>query len=189
MGPVRLASGEWLHRECEIVLASAEIIEKSRTRIQRARARLDRFQIAHPPPVGAHEEPAAPGMLEGVSLLAVDDDLACLRAYARLLRAEGANVAVAAGAREGLTAFHATRPKVVLTDLAMPGEDGCWLMREIRDVSGDRARRPRALVVTAHTDPSEQARCLASGFDAFLAKPVDPALLVAVVAGLRGAVA
>lgn len=125
-----------------------------------------------------------PGALAGVRVLVVDDDAACRRAYQRLFAAAGATVETAPRAQEGLAVFGRTRPHVVVSDLVMPGEDGCWLMRRIRAALGPTAKRPRAIVVTGRADERERTRCLAAGFDAFLTKPVDPAVLFDVVAWL-----
>lgn len=124
------------------------------------------------------------GELAGVRVLVVDDDPACLRAFGRLLMAAGATVETAPGAQQGLAAFHRTRPHVVVSDLVMPDEDGCWLMRRIRAAVGRTTRPPRAVVVTGQPDERQRTRCLAAGFDAFLLKPVDPSVLCDVVAWL-----
>jgi CheY-like chemotaxis protein len=124
------------------------------------------------------------GELAGVRVLVVDDDAACRRAYRRLLTAAGAIVETAPGAEQALAMFHRMRPHVVVSDLVMPGEDGCWLMRRIRAAVGRTGKRPRAVVVTGLAVERERTRCLAAGFDAFLTKPVDPSVLSDLVAWL-----
>jgi CheY-like chemotaxis protein len=125
-----------------------------------------------------------PGILAGVRVLVVDDAAACRRAYKQLFTVAGATVETARRAQDAFVAFCRTRPHVVVSDLVMPGEDGCWLMRRIRAAVGSTERRPRAIVVTGRADERERTRCLAAGFDAFLTKPVDPILLLDVVAWL-----
>lgn len=115
-------------------------------------------------------------------VLVVDDDVSCRRAYRRLFEVAGATVATAAQAQQALAAFYYLRPHVVVSDLVMPGEDGCWLMSRILAAVGGTDRRPRGVVVTSHDD--ERARCLAAGFDVFLLKPADPVVLSSVVARL-----
>jgi CheY-like chemotaxis protein len=119
-----------------------------------------------------------------VRILVVDDDDGCCRAYSRLFTAAGATVETATGAQQALATFHRTQPHVVVSDLVMPGEDGCWLMRRLRAAAGRMARRPRGVVVTGHADERQRRRCLAAGFDAFLIKPADPGVLVDVVVWL-----
>lgn len=96
----------------------------------------------------------------------------------------GATVETSVGARPGLATFRRMRPHVVVSDLVMPGEDGCWLMRRILAAVRGGERRPRGIVVTGHSDERERERCRAAGFDAFLTKPVDPVALFDVVARL-----
>jgi CheY-like chemotaxis protein len=139
--------------------------------------------FALPQPMPSDTQPRS-GELAGVRILVVDDDAACRRAYRRLLTAAGATVETAPGAQQGLATFHRTRPHVVVSDLSLPGEDGCWLMRRIRAAVGRTAGRPRAVVVTGQAVERERTRCLAAGFDAFLTKPVDPGVLFDVVAWL-----
>jgi CheY-like chemotaxis protein len=123
------------------------------------------------------------GELAGVRVLVVDDDAGCRQSCRRLLEVAGATVETAAEARQGLATFYRMRPHVVVSDLVMPGEDGCWLMCRIL-AAVDGGRRPRGVVVTGHADQRERVRCLAAGFDAFLAKPIDPTVLIDVVARL-----
>jgi CheY-like chemotaxis protein len=125
-----------------------------------------------------------PGILAGVRVLVVDDAAACRRAHKQLFTVAGATVETARRAQDAFAAFCRTRPHVVVSDLVMPGEDGCWLMRRIRAAVGPTERRPRGIVVTGRADERERTRCLAAGFDAFLTKPVDPILLSDVVAWL-----
>jgi DNA-binding NtrC family response regulator len=72
-------------------------------------------------------ETSSRGVLTGVRVLVVDDDAACRRAFRRLLAAAGATVMTAPGAQQGLATFQRMRPDVVVSDLVMAGEDGCWL--------------------------------------------------------------
>ncbi len=117
-------------------------------------------------------------------ILVVDDDGACCRAYRRLLVSAGATVETAPDAQQALATFSWMRPHVVVSDLSMPGEDGCRLMRRIRAAVGGTVKRPRAVVVTGQPDERQRTRCLSAGFDAFLLKPVDPTVLFDVVAWL-----
>ena len=72
----------------------------------------------------------------------------------------------------------------MVSDLVMPGEDGCWLMRCILVAASCTERRPRGVIVTGDSEERARARCLAAGFDAFLTKPVNPVVLADVVARL-----
>jgi CheY-like chemotaxis protein len=130
------------------------------------------------------EIPRRSDELAGVRILVVDDDEAFRRANQRLLEFAGATVATAAGAQEGLAMFGRTRPHVVVSDIVMPGEDGCWLMRHIRAAVDGTGWRSGGIALTGCSDDETRARCLAAGFDAFLTKPVPPRVLFDVIGWL-----
>ena len=65
-------------------------------------------------------------------------------------------------------------------------EDGHALIRRLRRTPGRAARVP-AVALTAYARPADRATALDAGFDAYLAKPVEPATLIDVVAGFAGA--
>jgi CheY-like chemotaxis protein len=129
--------------------------------------------------------PAEPApALYGVRVVVVEDDDDCRLLFKLSLELAGASVVTAAGAREALRLVAETRPHVLVSDMTMPGEDGCWLLQHVRAAGDSAGRRLAAIVVTAHTSDSVRARCMAAGFDAFLAKPIDPDELCDAVARL-----
>jgi len=129
--------------------------------------------------------PAEPAPdLYGVRVVVVEDDDDCRLLFTTSLELAGARVATAAGAREAVRLVAETRPHVLVSDLTMPGEDGCWLLQHVRAAADRTRRRLAAIVVTAHTSDSIRARCLAAGFDVFLTKPIDPKELCEAVARL-----
>lgn len=71
---------------------------------------------------------------------------------------------------------------MVLSDIEMDGEDGYALIRKLRALPGDRGGQTPAAGLTASS--TDRARVLQSGFQEFLAKPVDARTLVNVVAHL-----
>ena len=73
---------------------------------------------------------------------------------------------------------------VVLTDLSMPGDDGFALLHRVRTEVHPAGRPIRLVAVTAHARPEDREKCLAAGFDAFVAKPVDLDHVIDVIAGL-----
>jgi DNA-binding NtrC family response regulator len=70
-----------------------------------------------------------PGILAGVRVLVVDNDAACRRAHKQLFTLAGATVETARRAQDAFVAFCRTRPHLVVSDLVMLGEDGCWMLR------------------------------------------------------------
>ncbi len=131
----------------------------------------------------------APGgvpSLTGLHVLVVDDDADTLDAVRHILEQSGAQVSTAGSAAAAFESLAARPPDVLLSDIGMPGEDGMSLIRRIRALEPGRGGDVQAAAVTAYTQPADRERALASGFQAFLTKPVDPWELTAVVARLAG---
>ncbi|HEY3065616.1 MAG TPA: response regulator [Methylomirabilota bacterium] len=117
-------------------------------------------------------------------VLVIDGDDECRAMFRAIFESSGATVATATGARDGVRAFHAFAPDVVVSDLAIPDEDGYRLVREIRDIAARAGRRLHAIAVTAYTDRHTMRRAVGAGFHAYLEKPVDPWELCAMVASV-----
>ena len=66
----------------------------------------------------------------------------------------------------------------------MPDEDGYSLIRSLRPLAGDRGGATPAVALTAYVRAQDRMRAVDAGFHTFVAKPVDPAELISVVAGL-----
>jgi CheY-like chemotaxis protein len=77
---------------------------------------------------------------------------------------------------------------VLVSDLAMPDEDGYALIRKVRARSADQGGTVPAAALTAYARAEDRNRVLASGFQRHLPKPIDPSDLVRVVASLAGRV-
>jgi signal transduction histidine kinase/ActR/RegA family two-component response regulator len=128
--------------------------------------------------------PAAAAPLRGVQLLMVDDDQDALDMLSLLLADAGASVRTATSAAEALALLRWIRPDVLLSDLAMPDEDGYSLIRSLRMVERESGRRTPAVALTAYVRVQDRARAVDAGFDVFVEKPVDPEELVSVIGGL-----
>jgi CheY-like chemotaxis protein len=116
-----------------------------------------------------------------LEVLVVDDDPAARELLAAVLAERGARVQTAASAAEARCALARCRPDVVISDLGMPREDGCEMMRHIRQLEPAHGGRVPAVAVTARAGRDARARALASGFDAVVPKPVDLNELLATV--------
>ena len=103
---------------------------------------------------------------------------------AQILRHCGAQVEVAASVREALASITRARPDVIVSDVAMPDEDGFDLVRIVREMSGNGDQMIPTLALTAYAREEDRIRCLSAGFHAHVAKPVEPGELSAVVAHL-----
>jgi DNA-binding response OmpR family regulator len=111
--------------------------------------------------------------LEGVVVVAVEDDPDALDLLKIAMEQAGALVVPASDAKAALETLGRVRPTVLVSDLTMPRHDGAWLVSEARR-AGLLAGVP-ALVVTAITMTPQQVQ--EAGFDAYLPKPVDPDVL------------
>jgi len=125
-----------------------------------------------------------PGALTGIHLLIVDDDRDMREALQYLLESYGAEVTTAASAPEALAALERSRPDVLLSDIAMPGESGYDLMRKLAAREGKDA--PPAAALSSYAKEADHQQAVAAGFRILLAKPIEPAALIAVVAELAG---
>ncbi|MBM4441193.1 MAG: response regulator [Candidatus Rokubacteria bacterium] len=122
--------------------------------------------------------------LVGLHVLVVDDDPEARTLMQTVLEYAGALVTLVPGAREALRSLHRVTPDVLVTDIAMPDENGYWLIREVRALGAVTGHRLPTIAITAHSDAHGPERTLAAGFDAHLRKPVDPWELCRVIAAL-----
>jgi signal transduction histidine kinase/ActR/RegA family two-component response regulator len=121
-------------------------------------------------------------VLEGLHVLVVDDDEDTRELLAAVLGRAGARVTKAASAAEALEAAALLKPDVLLADIGMPGEDGYSLIRKVRALGagGD----VPAAALTAYARSEDRTKALRSGFQLHLAKPIDPAALMAGIVAL-----
>jgi CheY-like chemotaxis protein len=94
-----------------------------------------------------------------------------------VLEAAGAQVCAAASADEALASALDVVPDALISDIAMPGQDGYSLLQHINAGLGTRAPRAR-IALTAFAAPRDREKSLAAGFQRHVAKPCDPVALV-----------
>jgi CheY-like chemotaxis protein len=123
-------------------------------------------------------------ILVGRTVLVVDDDPDIRDLLATALGLCGAAVLSAASARQALAFLDTVVPDALISDLAMPGEDGLWLVSEMRKLPHHRGGRVPAIAVTAHGRAYSQTVALRAGFQVYLTKPVEPEDLCSGVAQL-----
>lgn len=129
---------------------------------------------------------SALGLLSGVSVLVVDDELDARELVAEAFKSVGAVVYPAASAQDALSVLTSARPDVLVSDIGMPHEDGYALMRRVRSLPADQGGEIPALALTAYARTADAERAFEAGYQRHVAKPVDPLLLVELVAGLVG---
>jgi CheY-like chemotaxis protein len=144
----------------------------------------DSAKRAHPTYPVAEEKTTLPD-LTGVHVLVVDDEPDARDLIQRVLQEQGATVSVAAGGEEALRIMETVEPDALISDIGMPHMDGYQLMRRIR-AAEPMGRRLPALALTAFARAEDRKRALLAGYQSHVAKPVDMAELVIVVAGLMG---
>ena len=122
--------------------------------------------------------------LDGVQVLLVDDDQDTLQILTVMLAESGANVQVAASVAEALEVLQWYRPDVLVSDLAMPGDDGYSLIGQIRALEAESGARIPAVALTAYVRVEDRVRALSAGFNMFVPKLVEPDELIAAIANL-----
>ena len=85
-----------------------------------------------------------------------------------------------------MEAIAARVPDVLVNDIGMPGEDGYHLMRRVRALDPALGGNVPAVALTAYASSEDRRRAILAGYQMHLAKPVEPAELVTVVASLAG---
>jgi len=122
--------------------------------------------------------------LEGVRVLVVDDVRAVRETVTAILAHDGAKVTAVGSAEEALDALQGERPDVLLSDLAMPGKGGYWLIGQVRALPPERGGVTPAVALTAFAGPEHRASVLRAGFQRHVEKPVALDDLIEAVAML-----
>jgi PAS domain S-box-containing protein len=135
-------------------------------------------RVAELAPAAAHHDMPS---LEGMSLLVIDDEAMTRDVISVMLRRAGAKVVTADSVRAAHDALAGFRPDAILSDIAMPGEDGYTFLRGFREHD----QTTPVIALTAFGRPEDREKALTSGFNAFLKKPIDPVALATTLRDLR----
>jgi CheY-like chemotaxis protein len=119
--------------------------------------------------------------LQGARVLVVEDDPDTLETLMMLLETHGAEVAGVLCAADALPMLASFGPDLLLSDIAMPGDDGFTLIRRIRRRPPVEGGRIPAVALSAHVYPEDHERARAAGFQSFLNKPVTAETLLRAV--------
>ena len=122
--------------------------------------------------------------LYGLKVLVVDDDPDTRDLLEWVLKRAGAEVTVASSAKDALAAVDANAPHVIVSDIAMPEEDGYGLVKKLRARGPENGGRIPAVALTAHSMVQDRLLSLRAGFQSHVPKPVVPEELVEVVASV-----
>ncbi|MBW4428413.1 MAG: PAS domain-containing protein [Nostoc desertorum CM1-VF14] len=129
-----------------------------------------------------------PPTLEGLCILAVDDQLDSRDLIKWMLEEFGAEVVVVTSAREAIAALTDSpgRYDVLLADIGMPEEDGISLIRQVRELEPEAGGQIPAAAITAYVTEQERQRAIDAGFQMHIAKPIELTQLVLMIANLSG---
>ncbi len=127
--------------------------------------------LARPAPVG--------DSLSGARILVLDDEADARDSIAVVLESNGAVVEAAASVPAALAIVRTAPPDVIVSDIAMPEQDGFAFVRRLRELPG--AAAIPAVAFTAYAGNESNARILAAGYQDCLTKPIEAETLVATV--------
>jgi signal transduction histidine kinase/ActR/RegA family two-component response regulator len=124
-----------------------------------------------------HESDTTTGCLKGKRILLCEDNVLNQEIARKLLAAKGIDVTVAKDGSEGLALFQASSAKpydLILMDLRMPKMTGYEATEAIRKSANPDAKSIPIIAMTADAFGEDIQKCLASGMNAHIAKPIDP---------------
>jgi hypothetical protein len=122
--------------------------------------------------------------LQGVKVLAVDDERDNLELVTFVLEDAGATVLAVASAREVLARLPKFQPDILVSDIGLPEMDGYALLKAVQALSSELGRPIPAIALTAYAGESNQQQAITAGFQAHLSKPIEPTELISAIATL-----
>ncbi len=127
-------------------------------------------------------------ILAGLRVLVVDDEADARDLLAIRLQQYGADVITAPSAEAAMEALalQEPRPDLIVSDIAMPGEDGYSLIRRVRAMEPEQGGRIPAIALTAYSRTKDRVQALTAGFQIHMPKPVNAAELAHAIAGITG---
>ncbi len=111
--------------------------------------------------------------LQGVHVLVVDDEADARELLKTLLEIYGIVVTTSPSAADAFEVFRKRRPDVLVSDVAMPREDGLSLMRRVRALPEVEGGAVPSIALTAYARETDRANALKAGFTSHVAKPVN----------------
>jgi PAS domain S-box-containing protein len=149
------------------------------------------FPVETATPGARPESPARPAAAEvslhGLNVLVVEDDGDSRDLVAEVLRSRGAVVSAAESAGEALDMLRAFKPDLIVSDIGLPGMDGYEFIERVRSLNAAEGGAVPAIALTAFARAEDRTRALLAGYQAHVAKPVQPAELLAHIASFTDA--
>jgi len=123
--------------------------------------------------------------LRDVRILVVDDNRDTREMLREMFSYSGALVRAVSSGPRALAVMRSIKLDVIVSDLAMPRYDGCWLVRRVRRMADARSRIP-AIAITAYRESQPAADAARAGFNAYMEKPLEFRRLVETIQKLIG---
>ncbi len=111
--------------------------------------------------------------LQGLRVLVVDNNVDCCDLMVFLLQPYGIDVQTAFSAQQALQIFRQWQPDVLVSDIALPKQDGYALIKQVRTKVGKRGQVVLAIAVTGYINENMLQRALVAGFDLWFPKPLN----------------
>jgi DNA-binding response OmpR family regulator len=119
--------------------------------------------------------------LQRLRILVVDNNIDACNLMMVLLQPYDVEVKTAFLVQQALEIFVQWQPDVLVSEIALPKEDGYALIRQVRTLTGERGKEALAIAVTAHASEETRQRTLSAGFDLWFTKPLNFDEFVAVL--------
>jgi len=132
------------------------------------------------------QPPAEVNSLDGLRVLLVDDEPEARQIISTVITRTGAEVKTCTSAREALAKLLEWKPDVILSDIAMPDEDGYTFIGRVRALPRDKGGETPAAALTAYARDVDRRQALDAGYQMHIAKPIGASQLVTMIARLAG---
>jgi CheY-like chemotaxis protein len=131
-------------------------------------------------------EVAPTASLNGLRVLVVEDEPDTREFLERFLKSYGAEVVGASSADEALDVLRTSHADIMVSDIGLPQKDGYDLMQQVRRLKAQAGGAIPAIALTAYARSEDRTRAFRAGYQAHMAKPVEPAELVATIVSIAG---
>src|SRR5262245_37577937 len=122
--------------------------------------------------------------LKDIRVLVVEDDRDTRQMLTFIFEQTGATVIAAGSFHEAMKAYRETAPNVLVADIGMPDYNGYALISQVREEDKELGKLTPAIALTAYTSDADRKQALSAGFQKYMAKPFEPAALIANVVDL-----
>jgi signal transduction histidine kinase/ActR/RegA family two-component response regulator len=143
--------------------------------------RAEPFTMPHSEPHGMENH-----SLDGLRVLLVDDEAEAREILSTVMTRTGAEVTACHSASEALATLLEWKPDVILSDIAMPDEDGYSFIGKVRSLPREKGGETPAAALSAYARDIDRRQALAAGYQMHIAKPIAATQLVTMVARLAG---